>query len=160
MALVAMDIDTRLPSMVRNTCHQCHVLGGVGWTITFDGMEWYWAALVIAARHSSIATPSMLPLPSCPIWWHAIGRQCMPPQCYGRLIHVAWHSAAVDIGSRHSPIAAPSMPPLPCCPIQWYVIGRQCMPPQCHGWPIHATHILQIQCRFAPYSCRPRPSAS
>ena len=33
------------------------------------------------------------------------------------------------------------------------------LPPQCYGWPIHAAHILQIRCRFAPYSCRPRPSA-
>ena len=78
--------------------------------------------------------------------WHAIGRQCMPPQCYGRLIHVAWHSAAVGIGSRHSPIAAPSMPPLPCCPIQWNAIRRQCMPPHAidRQSKSHAalTHIL------------------
>ena len=85
------------------------------------------------------------PLPCRPIWWHAIGRQCLPPQCYGRLIHVAWHSAAVDIGSRHSPIAAPSMPPLPCCPIQWYVIGRQCMPPTSCKSDAALPHILAAQ---------------
>jgi hypothetical protein len=41
MALAAMDIDTRLPPTLRNICHQCHVLGGVGYDeiIALGGME-------------------------------------------------------------------------------------------------------------------------
>ena len=29
-SMAAMAIDTMLPSMVRNTCHQCHIFGGIG----------------------------------------------------------------------------------------------------------------------------------
>jgi len=31
MALAAMAFDSMLPSMVRNSCHQCLGLGGIGY---------------------------------------------------------------------------------------------------------------------------------
>ena len=44
---------------------------------------------LVACNCIRLHPPLMPPLPCCPIQWHAIGRQCMPPQCYGQSLHAA-----------------------------------------------------------------------
>ena len=110
-------------------------LGG----IAFDVMAWHSAAVGIGAKHSPIAAPfSGMPLGGNACHSNAMARdsQSMPLTLDSIAFDgMTWHSVAAGIGSRHSPIA------------------------QCYGWPIHAAHILQIPCRFAPYSCHLRPLA-
>ena len=105
--------------------------------IAFNGMAWHWAAVGIGARHSPIAAPSMPPLPCCPIQWHAIGRQCMPPD--------AAHILQIPRPSAHP---SASCPPCTICPSTYpnihYTFAYQ------YPRPTRLHHVLPIPIILVP----------
>ena len=92
----------------------------------------------------TIATPSMLLLPCCTIQCYAIGRQCMPPQCYGQPIHAAY---ILQIPC--------SFDPYSCCPRPLAHPSALCAPYTIYPntYPNIHYHYLPVPLAYLSTSC-------